>query len=49
MAHTIGKFAQETGALLEMNANGIRSGNNRSIEEGTNAYTNLNFWRIVAE
>lgn len=49
MAHTIGEFAQETGALLEMNANGIRSGNNRSVEEGTNAYTNLNFWRIVAQ
>lgn len=49
MAHEIGRFAQESGAILEINANGIRYGGNRSEDEGTHAYTNLNFWRIVGE
>lgn len=49
MAHSIGKFAQESGAILEVNTNGIRYGSNRSVGDGTHAYTNLNFWKIVAE
>ncbi len=49
MAHEIGRFAQESGAILEINANGIRYGSNRSEDEGTHAYTNLNFWKIVGE
>jgi len=49
MAHSIGKFAQESGAILEMNTNGIRYGRNRSKDEGTHAYTNLNFWKILGE
>lgn len=49
MAHEIGRFAQESGAILEINANGIRYGGNRTTDEGTHAYTNLNFWRVVGE
>lgn len=49
MAHEIGRYAQESGALLEMNANGVRYGRNRSQEDGTHAYTNLNFWKILGE
>jgi len=49
MAHEIGRWAQETGALLEINTNGIRYGSNRTTEEGTHAYTNLNFWKIIGE
>ncbi len=49
MAHEIGRFAEKSGALLEINANGIRYGRNRNKEDGTHAYTNLNFWKIVAQ
>ncbi len=49
MAHEIGRFAEDEGVILELNVNGFRYGNNRSEEEGKNAYSNLNFWKILSE